>query len=99
MTGRFGDRRWRFLAFVGGALYAFFLIAAPFEHHDIACHLKTPQHCTSCNSSLVGSDPQTPAIFGNWRLADAGRANDVQLIADGVLLTARSTGRSPPSHS
>jgi hypothetical protein len=99
MIGRLGGRRWRFLALVGGALYAFFLITAPFEHHDIACHLKTPQHCTSCSSSLVGSDPQTPAIFGDWHLADAGRTIDFQLIADGVLLAAHSTGRSPPSHS
>lgn len=99
MNGRFGDRRWRCLAWVGGALYAFFLIAAPFEHHDIACHLRTPQHCTSCNSSLVGSDPQTPAIFGAWHLADAGRAIAFQPIANDVLLPVRSTGRSPPTHS
>ena len=99
MCGRFGDRRWRFLAWVGGALYAFFLITAPFEHHDIACHLKTPQHCTSCNSSLVGSDPEAPAAAGAWSLADAGRAIGFQLIADGVLLPVRSTGRSPPAQS
>jgi hypothetical protein len=99
MCGRLGNRRFRSLAFVGGALYVFFLITAPFEHHDIACHIRTPQHCTSCNSSLVGSDPQTPAIFGAWPLADAGRAIDFQLIADGVLLPVRSTGRSPPTCS
>ena len=99
MSGRFGDRRWRFLACVGGMLYAFFLIAAPFEHHDITCELKTPQHCTSCNSSLVGSDPEAPILLGAWSLADAGRAGTLQVIANGVLLPVRSTGRSPPSHS
>ena len=99
MCSEFGNRRWRFLTCVGGALYAFFLITAPFEHHDIVCHLRTPQHCTSCNSSLVGSDPQTPAIPSARHLADAGRAFDFQLIADGVLLPTRSTGRSPPAHS
>jgi hypothetical protein len=99
MSGRFGDRRWRFLACVGGAVYAFFLITASFEHHDITCELKTPQHCTACNSSLVGSDPEAPVLLGAWSLADAGRAVTVQVIADGVLLSVRSTGRSPPTHS
>jgi hypothetical protein len=98
MRGRLDNRRWRSLAFVGGALYAFFLITASFEHHDIACHIRTPQHCTSCNSSLVGSDPQTPAIVGAWHLADAGRAIAFQAIVDDVLLPVRSTGRSPPTH-
>ena len=93
-----GDRHWRFLAYVGGAIYALFLITAPFQHHDILCHLKTPLHCTSCTSSLVGSDPHTLAIFGAWNLADAGRAVPFQLLAAGVLLPVRSTGRSPPSH-
>ena len=99
VSGRFGTRRWRLLAYVGGALYAFFLITAPFEHHDITCEIKTPQHCTACNSSLVGSDPEAPSILGDCSLADAGRATTFQLIADGVLLSVRSTGRSPPTHS
>jgi hypothetical protein len=99
MRGRFGNARWRFLVYLGGALYAFFLITAPFEHHDSECHLKTPQHCTSCNSSLVSSDPQAPSVVGAWDPVDAGRAIAFQLLSDGVLLTVRSTGRSPPSRS
>src|ERR1700687_2676519 len=83
MRGRLGDRRWRFLAFAGGTLYVLFLILAPFEHHDLACHYKTPQHCTSCSSSLVGSDPDAPAILGAWHLSDAGRVFGFQLMADG----------------
>jgi len=85
------------LAFAGGALYALFLIVAPYEHCDLVCHLKTPLHCTSCSSSLVGSDPHTPALVGAWDLADAGRAVVESVIADGVLLPVRSTGRSPPA--
>jgi hypothetical protein len=96
---RLGDRRWRVLAVAGGALYVLFLIVAPYEHHDLVCHLKTPLHCTSCSSSLVGSDPHPPAIVGAWALADAGRAVAFELIADGVLLPVRSTGRSPPAHA
>ena len=99
MCDSLGDRRWRFVTLVGGVLYAFFLILAPFEHHDLACHVRTPQHCTSCSSSLVGSDPDAPAVIGVSHLCDAGRAVSIQLLADGVLLPVRSTGRSPPRHS
>jgi cytochrome c oxidase subunit 3 len=49
--------KWRPLAqvFVGVAIYALFLLTTQFEHHDLLCHLKTPQHCTSCTSSQLGS--------------------------------------------
>ncbi len=99
MRGLLGDRRWRFLTFAGGALYALFLAIAPLDHDDIACHFKTPQHCASCSSSLVGSDPDAPVVLGAWNLADAGRVVGFQLIVDAVLLPARSTGRSPPLHA
>ena len=96
MRSRIHDRRPGPLACLGVALYAFFLITAPFEHHDLLCHLKNPLHCTACTSSLLGSDPQKPAIIGAWSLTDAGRAVAVQILADDTLLSVRSTGRSPP---
>lgn len=99
MLGRVGGRVWRSLSFIGVALYAVFLITAPFEHHDLNCELKTPQHCTSCASSQLGADPHTPALFGIWRLADAGRAMPFVVISTGVLLQVKTTGRSPPTHS
>ena len=87
------------MTFLGVALYAVFVMTAPFEHHDFDCHLKTPQHCTSCTSSQLGSDPQALATLDTWHLHDAGRAITIQVVAAGVLLPAQSTGRSPPSHS
>jgi hypothetical protein len=84
------------LSWIGVALYAAFLVVAPFEHHDLVCHLKDPQHCTACTASPVGTDPGTPAILGGWQLSDAGRAVSYQPVAEGVLLPHRSTGRSPP---
>ena len=45
------DRRIRRFALLGVVLHTLFVAAAPFEHHDLICHLKTPQHCTSCTSS------------------------------------------------
>jgi hypothetical protein len=84
-------------AFMGVAFYAIFLVMAPFEHHDLLCHLKTPQHCTSCSSNLLSSSPRSLAIFGSWHLADAGRADAFRPRVNSTLLAVRSTGRSPPS--
>ena len=97
MLGRLNDHRSRALANIGVLLYAVFLVLAPFEHHDLSCELKTPQHCTSCTSSLVGSDPDAPTTLDAAHLTDAGRAVPVQFLADGVLLPAESSGRSPPT--
>ena len=96
MRVRLTGRRLRFLTFVGLAIYALFLVASPFEHHDLSCELKTPQHCTACTSSLLGSDPDAPATLDSSHLADAGTAVSMLLPSDGVLLSAHSTGRSPP---
>ena len=79
------------------AIYAVFLIASPFEHHDLSCELKTPQHCTSCTSTQLGSDTQVALAPGAAPLADAGRATAFIVLDEATLLVVRSTGRSPPS--
>jgi len=96
MDVRLAARRLRILACTGLAMYVLFLVAAPFEHHDLSCELKTPQHCTACRSSLVGSNPDMLATLDSSSLTDAGRAVSVLLFSDGVMSSARSTGRSPP---
>jgi hypothetical protein len=82
---------------VGVALYAAVLISSPFEHHDLICHLKTPQHCMSCASSQLGSDPHPLPVPGASRLTDVGSATIFEQLAEGALLAAVSTGRSPPA--
>ena len=82
---------------IGLAVYAMFLVTAPFLHHDLACELKNPQHCTSCTSSVLGSDPNPPATPGASNLADAGGAIAEQVVVDDLLLAVRTTGRSPPA--
>ena len=99
MQGKWSGRRARFLGFAGLALYAVFLVASPFEHHDLLCEIKTPQHCTACTSSVVGADPHSAAVPGLSHLTDAGRAVSVQVLASDTLLAVRSTGRSPPVHA
>ena len=79
------------------AIYALFVVASPFEHHDLSCELKTPQHCTSCSSTQLGSDTHVVLAPGAAQLADAGRATSFVILGHGTLLVVRSTGRSPPT--
>jgi len=96
MAGSLGLRRSRRFTAVAFALYAVFLLTAEFEHHDLACHLKTPQHCTSCASSPLSAAPHAPVTADTHRLADAGRAYSFQRLLHGAVLIAHASGRSPP---
>jgi|SRR5471030_325600 len=97
MTRRGSTRLSRRLALVGMAIYALFLVASPFEHHDLSCELKTPQHCTSCSSTQLGSDTHVSVAPGAAQLGDAGSAASFVLLDEGTLLVVRTTGRSPPA--
>ena len=79
------------------ALYILFVVASPFEHHDLVCHLKTPQHCTTCAFSQLGTDPHPTVTVDASGLPDAGRAVSVDILAESTLLAVPTTGRSPPS--
>ena len=92
-----GVRRWRRVAAFAIALYSVFLLTAQFEHHDLACHLKTPFHCTSCASSPLSLNTHAPAVPDATWLAESGRAIALQVLVEGALLTTDSSGRSPPS--
>lgn len=96
MAGNHGIRDWRRVTALALALYAVFLVTAQFEHHDLACHLKTPQHCASCASSLPSSDPHALVPFDTCNLADAGRLVVFQSLSEGALFAIQSSGRSPP---
>ena len=97
MPGGLRDQRWRTLAVFGVAIYAAFLVAAPFAHHDLVCPIKTPFHGGSCACSPVGSDLQPAPLFGYWSLSCAGRVCGDRLLTDGILLPVCLTGRSPPA--
>jgi hypothetical protein len=96
MTRRGSGPLARRLALIGTVIYSLFLVASPFEHHDLSCELKTPQHCTSCTSAQLGSDTHVVLAPGAAQLADAGRASAFVLLDEGTLLVVGSTGRSPP---
>ena len=88
--------RLRRLALLGVVLHTLFLATVDFEHHDLLCHFKTPQHCTSCALSPLGSEPRTATASRRLLLTDAGRIVTFQIASESVLLPVRTRDRSPP---
>ena len=91
------DHRLQRFALLGVVLHTLLVAAAPFEHHDLICHLKTPQHCTSCTLSPVGSNAATSTTPGAATLRDAGSAAAFDPISESALLAVSNSGRSPPA--
>jgi len=81
----------------GIAIYTLVLLASPFEHHDLVCHLKTPQHCMSCSANLVGSDPHSHEAVSSAQLDDLGSAVAFLALPESTLIAVRLPGRSPPA--
>jgi hypothetical protein len=99
MTGVRGPRQVRQARGVALAvgLYALVLAVAPAFHHDLACHLKSPTHCTTCLVSVTAPRADGAAGLVVADLQDAG-----VLRADLVGSPERFTlsprvGRSPPA--
>ena len=90
-------RRWSRIALLAAVFYIVVDVVAPFEHHDLVCHLKTPEHCTACASSPVGTSPRTPSGSSSVTLLDVGATVTWLPRIESALLTVRTTGRSPPS--
>ena len=90
---RLGLRRSTLLGLV---LHVAVLAAAPFEHHDLACHLKTPQHCSSCAFSPVGTSASAEPAPATGHLVDAGSAVSLRPVPIRIVDTPCITGRSPP---
>jgi|SRR5688500_6806920 hypothetical protein len=89
----------RRLTLLGVVLHAAVLAAAPFEHHDLVCHLKTPQHCSSCTSSPVGASASTEPAPAEGHLVEAGSAVSLEAAPESAILTPRTVGRSPPAYA
>jgi hypothetical protein len=81
---------------IGIAVYMLVLLTSPFEHHDLVCHLKTPQHCMSCSANLVGSDPHAHAAVAPRQFDDLGSAIAPLSLPESTLIAVRLPGRSPP---
>jgi hypothetical protein len=80
-------------------LAAYMLAAAlmPLGHHDLACHLKSTTHCTTCTVGSSAEAAVDPAVLARFWLLDAGAS------ASGPVETVRASavrplsGRAPPA--
>jgi len=97
MSRRRPNRRPCSRAFACLVVYAVFLTVTPFEHHDLSCEVKTPQHCIACTSTIVSADPDVPIASVACALVDVGHMTPIDVQAESLLLGTRTTGRSPPS--
>jgi hypothetical protein len=86
-------RRFGFLAV---AFYALVLLSGPFLHHDLACHLKSPVHCTTCVSSLKASGPGVPVTPRVVRAGCAVIGVAMPLTVPPAPVVRAGTDRSPP---
>jgi hypothetical protein len=79
------------------AVYVLAAALMPLGHHDLACHLKSTTHCTTC---IVGSSAEAaldPAVLARFWLADFG-VTVVDLVQPPVVPDASTlSGRAPPA--
>jgi hypothetical protein len=81
------------------AMYVLAIALLPLTHHDVACHLKSSVHCTTC---LIGSAADLAlheTSLGSSSLNEAGRpAIEARQCVDWPSIPA-APGRAPPALS
>jgi hypothetical protein len=97
ISGRFprGSLGLRFKVLL--ALYMFAAALMPFGHHDLACHLKSTTHCTTCtvgSSAEAGGDA---AVLARFWLLDAGAILSAPVETARLSIRRPPSGRAPPS--
>ena len=76
-----------------------YLLAAallPFGHHDLACHIKSTTHCTTCAVGSSAEAAADPTVLARFWLLDAGIAVDDRVDAPLSTSIHSSSGRAPP---
>src|SRR5829696_6265999 len=79
------------------AAYIAALAVLPLAHHDLACHLKSSTHCSSCHVGTCASAASLKAGVGQLALTDVGRARELEASRVTSCVLLPSTGRSPPT--
>jgi hypothetical protein len=78
-------------------LYALVLLIGPAQHHDLACHLKSRTHCTTCVVSVSASGAPTTSGLLAADLPESGSlVCETPDLALSPAITSRF-GRSPPA--
>ena len=79
------------------AVYVLAMALLPLTHHDIACHLKSSTHCTTC---LIGSAADLASgetSLGSSILDDAGQAGIEGKRTAGLAVASDTFGASASS--
>jgi hypothetical protein len=78
---------------------AYVLAAAllPLAHHDIACHLKSATHCSTCIIGSAGDLASDETPLRSTALDAAGWTAAESHAALASASTTATTGRAPPS--
>jgi hypothetical protein len=79
------------------ALYLLAAALMPFGHHDLACHLKSTTHCTTCTVGSAGEAAADPAVLARFWLIDAGAMVCDPPDAPHSATGRSASGRAPPS--
>lgn len=79
------------------ALYCFIVLFGGFFHHDLACHLKSPTHCTTCAFSLSSAGVPTVGGMHAVILQKAGPSFRELQVPRLAAVVVRINDRSPPT--
>ncbi|PYQ06374.1 MAG: hypothetical protein DMF82_06430 [Acidobacteria bacterium] len=78
------------------AVYALLLAVNPVLHDDLACHLKSPTHCSACTASpsasrveAMGPSLPAPVSLGSVEPMPSASETDTPLVV--------RAGRAPPA--
>jgi hypothetical protein len=94
--GRPLTRRTRSAAVVLLSLYALVIAVSPAFHHDVACHLTSPMHCTACTASVAAPRAEQAPAVPAPRLHLAGPVDDAHEHSPQSAPSLRIPARAPP---
>jgi len=77
-------------------LYVLAVLVSPVLHHDFACHLKSPTHCTACNASPTAQRIEHRPTLLVGLLPDAERIQALAEKSGAQVALPTLPGRSPP---
>ena len=78
------------------AAYALLLAVNPVLHDDLACHLKSPTHCSACTASPSASRVEVAGATLPIPV-EVGRVEPSDHTAETVAPLLALAGRSPPA--
>src|SRR5262245_63693094 len=78
------------------ALYILAAALLPFGHHDLACHIKSTTHCTTCAVGSSAEAAADPGVLARFWLLDVGVAVVEPVSTPHSASVRPASGRAPP---